>query len=122
MALITSFTQVSQETLTCVIGKRPDLLSGWVYPQDLTPGSTTDTEIRNGLDGWFARGGERGGLTVGEWILQLGCTATELAVVTPTPTPTPGFDLGTFFSGTTGKYVLYGLGGFVLLKMFKILR
>lgn len=82
--------------------------------------TTEPAIIRGKMDQYFTS--LPSGKTIPDFLSSIGCSGLTQPSSAGTTTPQPGIDLSKLFSGDTGKYLLYGLGGFVLLKMFRIIR
>ena len=119
MAVITSFTQISSSTLQCFLNKRGDALN-YAYSIDKTPENTTEEELKTLLDNWWYGQGvaKYEGNTLGQYLEGIGCTVTVPSESTQQPT-TPS--LSSLLSPPY-VYGLYALGGYIALKMLRIIR
>ena len=116
MALVTSFTQVSDDTLHCFLRQRPDVVQNYVsrFASTTTLDSAT---LRNILDAWWMTQAAYPAI-LGDYIQRLGCPVNA-----PVATST-GTDTGASAGSTSSQYVMYGaiaIGGLLALKMLKII-
>lgn len=82
MTLVNSFTQITDDTLACLLRNRPDLLNQ-IYAQ--APGTANSAQMKIALDDWWRRQATAGGRdTVGNYIANSGCSVNEPVSLTTT--------------------------------------